>query len=358
MRIKIYGAGSAGNHLAFSCRQRNWQVTVVDSDPLSLERMKTKLFPQRYGYWDDSITLRGPNEADNSSYDAVLIATPPGSHLELACKELTGPRPPRALLLEKPLCRPHDPELPRFLAAAKASSTRIFVGFNLNFVPNTRKFIELAQAGGIGAIRRLDVEVRENVSYILGAHWWMKDISESYLGSTASGGGSLLEHSHAVALWAHLARALGLGDIERVSADFTFEEGPGGRYDSSASLLVRSNLGIAGSIHTDFHAKPAIKRAQLIGETGRLVWWGGRVPNVDSVELIREDYSQIFDFPKKRPDDFSPQSAFLEQALTLPTQPPENSLEFGLHVMAVINAAFLAAEAGTTRSLSAGNPNG
>lgn len=351
MRIKIYGAGSAGNHLAFSCQQRGWQVTVVDNHAPSLERMRQEIFPQRYGTWDESITLRTLNDEDDSTYDATLIATPPATHIALATRELQSKTPPQLLLLEKPLCRASDSELPKFLELAHASKTKILVGFNLNFVPATRKILELAKSGAIGRVLRLDVEMRESVQYILGAHWWLKDISESYLGSNAQGGGSLLEHSHAVALWAFLAQELGLGKIEQVNADCTFETTKNGeRYDSASSLLVRTSANIAGSIHTDFYTRPALKRAQLIGEKGRLLWWANRAPGVDSVELTRENApSEIFDFPKKRPDDFAPQAAYLERALTTPVQ--ENSLAFGLHVMDIINTAFASSELRTTRKL-------
>ena len=31
-KVKIYGAGSIGNHLAYACRSKGWDVTLCDID--------------------------------------------------------------------------------------------------------------------------------------------------------------------------------------------------------------------------------------------------------------------------------------------------------------------------------------
>ena len=41
--VKIYGAGSIGNHLSHACRNKNWDVTVCDIDQSALERMKKNM---------------------------------------------------------------------------------------------------------------------------------------------------------------------------------------------------------------------------------------------------------------------------------------------------------------------------
>ena len=44
MKVKIYGAGSIGNHLAQASRRMGWDVDMCDTDPKALERTK-KLRP-------------------------------------------------------------------------------------------------------------------------------------------------------------------------------------------------------------------------------------------------------------------------------------------------------------------------
>ena len=39
-KVKIYGAGSIGNHLAQASRRVGWDVAVVDPDAKALDRMK------------------------------------------------------------------------------------------------------------------------------------------------------------------------------------------------------------------------------------------------------------------------------------------------------------------------------
>ena len=45
IKIKIYGAGSIGNHYAYACLKKGWKITIVDNDPEALVRMKNEIFP-------------------------------------------------------------------------------------------------------------------------------------------------------------------------------------------------------------------------------------------------------------------------------------------------------------------------
>jgi UDP-N-acetyl-D-mannosaminuronate dehydrogenase len=89
-KAKIIGAGSIGNHLANACRSREWDVTVCDVDKEALERMQKRIYPGRYGRWDEAIRLFQVKDAPkrefpkfagrrsvsvNSDVDLILIAT-------------------------------------------------------------------------------------------------------------------------------------------------------------------------------------------------------------------------------------------------------------------------------------------
>jgi len=45
VKVKIFGAGSIGNHLANASRRLDWQVDVVDIDPAALKRMREEIYP-------------------------------------------------------------------------------------------------------------------------------------------------------------------------------------------------------------------------------------------------------------------------------------------------------------------------
>ncbi|MDP7399361.1 MAG: 3-hydroxyacyl-CoA dehydrogenase NAD-binding domain-containing protein [Lentisphaeria bacterium] len=55
--VKIYGAGSIGNHLAHAARSLGWAVTVCDVSEEALNRMRSDIYPTRYGQWDEAIRL-------------------------------------------------------------------------------------------------------------------------------------------------------------------------------------------------------------------------------------------------------------------------------------------------------------
>jgi len=103
-RVKVIGAGSIGNHLSHAARQLDWTVDICDLDPAALIRTKEMIYPERYGQWDDQISLFPATDVPVGGYDLICIGTPPDSHLDLAIKALE--EEPDALLIEKPLCAP------------------------------------------------------------------------------------------------------------------------------------------------------------------------------------------------------------------------------------------------------------
>jgi predicted dehydrogenase len=83
-KVKIYGAGSIGNHLAHSCRAKGWDVLMCDLDRQALERTQQDIYPSRYGKWDTEIRLSTPENMADEDFDLVIIGTPPDSHMSLA----------------------------------------------------------------------------------------------------------------------------------------------------------------------------------------------------------------------------------------------------------------------------------
>ncbi len=84
MKVKIYGAGSIGNHLAQASRRMGWSVDICDTDRNALIRTKNDIYPARYGEWDEEIGLYHTSEVPVSGYDMIIVGTPPDSHMQLA----------------------------------------------------------------------------------------------------------------------------------------------------------------------------------------------------------------------------------------------------------------------------------
>ena len=71
--------------MAFACRKLGYDVYVTDKEKIALDRMKKKIFPKRYGKWDNNIKTFTLNKIVNKNlnYDLVIIGTPPSSHLDI-----------------------------------------------------------------------------------------------------------------------------------------------------------------------------------------------------------------------------------------------------------------------------------
>ena len=126
--IKIYGAGSIGNHLAQASRRMGWNVDICDIDPDALERTKNDIYPARYGKWDDQIGLYNLDEVPRGVYDFIIIGTPPDSHMELARSAVKEGA--KVVLVEKPLCSPDLQGAQELFDEAKAANCSVFVGYD------------------------------------------------------------------------------------------------------------------------------------------------------------------------------------------------------------------------------------
>ena len=125
MRIKIFGAGSIGNHMAHAFRTLDFEVSIFDNDIDALERMQNEIYPERYGDWDDQINLYSSIDSFKGYYDIVVVGTPPSSHLEIALQVIN--ERPKALLIEKPLTYPFDKNLNKFFECFKNNFTFIAI---------------------------------------------------------------------------------------------------------------------------------------------------------------------------------------------------------------------------------------
>ena len=229
--VHIFGAGSIGNHLSYAARQRDWEVSVIDTDPLALARMKEEIYPERYGRWDDSIRLYLRTDYCPKTCDIVIVGTPPDTHIELACWAITHLKP-KILLIEKPLCPPDLVGAQELLNISGVYGTRVLVGYNHTLTTNTiRAESLLAQDPGIGVPHRLSAYFLEHWQGIFQAHPWLEGPRGSYLGFFRRGGGASGEHSHAINIWQHFAHCLGQGRISEVVAQIDYVKDDGVFYD-------------------------------------------------------------------------------------------------------------------------------
>ncbi len=329
-------------------------VTICDIDRSALERARDAIYPNRYGAWDDAITLATPDELVGEDFDIVIVGTPPATHLKVATVELETTRP-GVILIEKPLAHPSSADIEAFLAAAEKSSTRVLVGYNQRLKPNTKHFVQLANTLDLGPLVGLRSNMLESWDGILKAHFWMKSERDSYLAFTDQGGGALLEHSHALNLFLYFADVLGQGGVTDVVADIEWVTHEDGRYDRDSALSLTLESGLVGSVRQDLHTWPASKEAIATFEKGALVWSMG-----DSSDRVEHrspggELVEAWDFPKTRPDDFIGELEHLGSVWENPTSESPIGLPEGLAVMDVILAAFESSRSGASEAVKVRN---
>ncbi len=340
--VKIYGAGSIGNHLAHACRSRGWRVMMCDTDPLALERTRDDIYPSRYGRWDPEIRLSGPDAVRDEAADVVIIGTPPDSHMALAAEVLEN-RPPRVLLVEKPMCPPSLEGVQKVVDLQKATGTFVAIGYNHTLTENTRRAALVLKEKGIGDPVTISAWFREHWGGIFAAHPWLKGPGDTYLGFSGRGGGAGGEHSHAINIWQHFSHLVGAGRIVEVSATMDMVTGEAVAYDRVCLMSVRTETGLVGHIAQDVVTDPPQKAARIQGSRGFLEWIVNLDGDHDAVRYRDADGREGEEIiHKTRPDDFKGEIDLVEEILNGadPSEAPI-SLERGLETMRVIAAAHL-----------------
>ena len=305
MNVKIIGAGSIGNHLAHSCVSEGLNVTIVDIDEKALDRTKNIIYPQRYGSWDNRISLMTPDKLVDQSFDIIIIGTPPDSHLTLAIEEIQ--HSPKAILIEKPLCGITNDDqdmLDIFTKKVRSSNTKVFVGYNHTITDCTVFTDNLIKSGFLGKPIYMDANIRENWRGILEAHPWLSGPEDSYLGRIEEGGGACLEHSHGVNIFLHFLSLLNVGSIRQVSSKMKIIKGENLHYDEVCSIIVDTDEDFHGRIFQDVVTTPTEKYVHIVGDKSFLKWYINYNQQNDAVKYFIDGKEHLKLFPKTRPDDF------------------------------------------------------
>ena len=339
LKIKIFGAGSIGNHIAHAAHTKGWNVTLCDIDLKALERTKNEIYPSRYGSFNNEIKLFLNGDAPTGGYDVIVIGTPPDSHISVALKAIE--EMPKAILIEKPFCTPDLNGADELYDKAKLAGIKVFVGYDHVVAPSTKKFLSLAQ--NIKNIESFDVFFREHWQGIFNAHSWLDGPKDSYLGYWRRGGGALAEHSHALNLWQYISVNIGFGRVHKVNATLKYIKDDTIDYDMLAMLHLTTEKGLIGSVVQDVITKPAQKGMCLQGKT-KSVLWKCNSSDSDIVYEIDETKKETV-FKKTRPDDFIAELNHVEDILYSNNISPI-SIENGLDTMLVIAAAHKSASTG------------
>jgi predicted dehydrogenase len=314
-KVAVIGAGSVGNHLAYSARKAHANVTVFDISDESLERMRTTTFPNRYGEFDKEINMRNIKNIGEDIFDLVFVGTPPDSHNDLLKLALLHVK--KLVILEKPITTPDKEKIKGMAEIIHKSRVPILVGYNHRVGRNTALAEELLNINGIGRITRLESYVIESWNGILAAHPWLKKPSDSYLGFSELGGGAAFEHSHGLDLWRHYAEFLKLGKIVEVEAEAKYSDSSK-TCDLLIDMRLNTEYGFQGSCVQSVEDVAPQKEVLVVGEKGELLSkvGGGNSPDLVTWRSTLDKKISIHcDISKTRYDDFDREISYISRIL-------------------------------------------
>ena len=298
MKIKIIGSGSAGNHIAYAFKNFAKKIYMFDIAKKELQRSK-KIYLSRYGVWNKNI-IQSCQKIDQNFYDLIIISTPPSTHLYLLEKNLKNAD---NFLIEKPLCEANKKTLNKFKFLIKQNKNKkFFCGYNHRLFPSTMKLKKILNDFN-DSDSTIEINFKENTSGFLKAHYWLKDLSKSYLSKYKEGGGSLLEHSHALNLGQFFSTDK--HKLKILGKDINFKKDNQVNYDNSSSLILKYNKKLI-LINQNFETLPIEKNITINNSKifARLIY--NYKQNNDLIIVFDKKKQKIkkYIFKKKRSDDF------------------------------------------------------
>ncbi|MBI1372581.1 MAG: gfo/Idh/MocA family oxidoreductase [Phycisphaera sp.] len=220
-------------------------------------------FAKRHGvprWYDDAEAL-----IDDDGVDAVYIATPPGSHVEVAERVAAAGKP---AYVEKPMAR-SAAECRRMIEAFDAAGVPLFVAYYRRRVPRFEKVRELIEGGALGAVKRVSYTYREHPGESYAVQSTLSDADPSLpwrLQVEHSGGGLIMDMGcHALDLLDHW-----LGPMRDVTGTARRRGGP---YvvEDEVEMTWRTDGGVEGAASLSFFSdEPATDLFRIEGDNATL----------------------------------------------------------------------------------------
>jgi predicted dehydrogenase len=208
--------------------------------------------------------------------DAVSIATPPGTHVDLALEAIGAGK---HLIVEKPFAASSAEALTMYRAARDAGVAG-FVNCDLRWFPNQVLLEKLLHEGAVGEPRfatlLLLLPTFAAPSSTTPDWWGDKDQSGGWLGSYAP---HVIDHVRAM-----------LGEFEAVSGDTTLNSEHAWTVDDSFTILFRLRNGLQGVLQSSWGVYgPLLSVYRISGSKGTLWVDGFSVSDAASVWLVDKD---------------------------------------------------------------------
>jgi predicted dehydrogenase len=191
--------------------------------------------------------------------DAVLVCTPPASHVAIARMAIEADA---HVFVEKPIAAASD-EVPDLLDEAKRRARLVAVGFNLRFLPSLREVKALLDSGRVGRV----LSARAEFGFYLPAWRPRRDYRDNYAVRREEGGGILLDAIHELDYLGWL-----LGDVAEVFCACDHVSDLAGDTEDLAEIMLRFASGALGQVHLDYFRRAYRRTLEVIGAEGVIEW--------------------------------------------------------------------------------------
>jgi predicted dehydrogenase len=208
--------------------------------------------------------LRSFTELDAAlaeSPDAVLVCNPSSVHLPIAIRSAEAGC---SLFIEKPLSHTTD-RVGELLDLVEGTRLVALVGYQMRFHPCLQRLHALLDAGAIGRIVAVRIEVGE---YLPGWHPY-EDYRQMYASRADLGGGVVLSQIHELDyvywLFGMPTRVFAIGGhLTRLDLDV----------EDTASILLECTVdgrAIPVHVHQDYVQRPSSRTCEVIGDAGKIL---------------------------------------------------------------------------------------
>jgi len=263
MKFLLIGCGSIGKRHLQNLIALKHQVVACDLNKDLIEKDKVKFY------------LDYKEALDKEEIDAVLICTPPSTHIEIA---KFAAEKGKHLFIEKPLSHNLD-GLDVLADLIKNKGLVLLVGCNLRF----HKAVSIIK----GCVDRKEVgkilSIRSYFGHYLPNWRPLQDYSKLYT-ADSNEGGILLDGIHEIDCVSWLA-----GDINRVFLSSKKVSDLKINTEDVAELSLEFEKGATGQIHLDYLRHNKHRSLEIIGDKGTILWQSeGKLPEMAKVTMFTQ----------------------------------------------------------------------
>jgi len=323
--ILVVGSGSVGKRHARNLSALGCRISCMDPRADRLKEMA------------EEVALVGRFQMESeayaaSSYDGVVIASPPHVHVSQSIQALDAGYP---VLLEKPVC-PGFADALRLKEAADRIGVPLLMGYTWRWWPPLADVRGLLNDQAIGTILHVQFHMS---AHLADWHPWER-YQDFFMSHRELGGGALLDESHWIdlMLWLFGMPSQVSGRIDKIS-DLEIDS------DDNVDLIFTFEGGPRVTMHLDLYGRPHEKFIRFVGSEGTLLWSAD--PNQLAVARTMNAEWDKTPYTCERNDMFV--AVAKEFLATLDgKQVATCQLNDGLNVLKVIEAARLASRDGRT----------